>query len=199
MKLEDLPRFTVKELREADPEGNSLIIGRFADLQGVCGTHGYLYRAHGPSIMGDLEAIPMSITEPVRFHTADAGYAPDLKAGASYPWLDGSWKPYHLKMVLSPPERWQPRSFSAKPVRFFLLDGVTGWQAPDAELPQGATDLGVRSGDWNHACCELCPEQLEAARSSEGYVDDEGRWICAHCFEKYAKRNDISFAIRNDG
>ncbi len=199
MKLEDLPRFTVNEIHEADPEGNSLIVGRFAHLQGVRGTHGFLYRAHGPSIMGDLEEIPSSIAGPVRFRTADAGYAPELKVRASYPWLDGSWKPSHLKMVLSPAARWQPRSFSATPVRFFLLDGVTGWQPVDAALPHGAMDLGVRPGDWNHASCELCPEQLEASRASEGFVDDDGRWICAHCFEKYARRNDISFAVGDDG
>jgi hypothetical protein len=199
MKLEDLPRFTVSEIRAADAEGNTTVIGHLSHLQGVRGVHGYLYRAHGPSLMGDLEAIPSRAGEPVRFLTADAAYAPDLKPGASFPWLDGSWKPYHLKMVLSGAERWRPRSFSASPVRFFLHEGVTGWQAVDAKLPPGAADLGVRSGDWNHACCELCPEQLDAARSSEGFVDDEGRWICAHCFEKYAKRNDISFALGDDG
>jgi hypothetical protein len=199
MKLEDLPRFTAHEIHELDAEGNSLIVGNLSHLHGVRGAHGFLYRSHGPSIMGDLEAIPSTAGAPVRFRTADASYAPELKPGASYPWLDGSWKPYHVKMVLSPADRWQRRSFSASPVRFFLREGVTSWQEPDAKLPPGATDLGVRSGDWNHACCELCPEQLEAARSSEGFVDDEGRWICAHCFEKYAKRNDISFALGDDG
>jgi hypothetical protein len=198
MKLEDLPRFTVDELHDTDAEGKTLVVGHLSHLNGVRGVRGFLYRPHGPSIMGDLEAIPSAATEPVRFLTADASYAPDLKSGASYPWLDGSWKPYHLKMVLSPAERWQPRTFSASPVRFFLHNGVTGWQAVDAKLPDGATDLGVRSGDWNHASCELCPEQLEAARSSDGFVDDEGRWICAHCFEKYARRNDISFALGVD-
>ena len=199
MKLEDLPRFTVQEIHESDAEDKSLIVGHLSHLQGVRGARGFLYRSHGPSIMGELEAIPSAPSEPVRFLTADASYAPELKPGACYPWLDGSWKPYHLKMVLSPADRWQRRSFSASPMRFFLRDGVTSWQDPDAKLPPGATDLGVRSGDWNRACCELCPEQLEAARSSEGFVDDEGRWICAHCFEKFAKRNDISFALGEDG
>jgi hypothetical protein len=199
MKLEDLPRFTVHEVQEVDAEGNSCIIGHLSHLQGVRGSRGFLYRPQGASIMGDLEAIPSSASEPVRFLTADAAYAPELKPGVSYAWLDGSWKPYHLKMILSPADRWQRRSFSASPVPFFLRDGVTNWQAPDAKLPPGATDLGVRSGDWNRACCELCPEELEAARASEGFVDDEGRWICAHCFEKYAKSNDISFVFGGDG
>jgi hypothetical protein len=97
MKLEDLPRFTVSEIHEAGAEGNALIVGHLSHLHGVRGLHGYLYRSHGPSIMGDLDAIPSTITDPVRFRTADAEYAPELKAGMFYPWLDGSWKPYHLK------------------------------------------------------------------------------------------------------
>jgi hypothetical protein len=103
------------------------------------------------------------------------------------------------EVILSAAERWTSRTFTTSLVRFFVLDGVTGWQSVEAKLPPGATDLGVRSGDWNRASCELCPEQLEASRASEGFVDDDGRWICAHCFEKYARRNDISFAVRDDG
>jgi hypothetical protein len=198
MKLEDLPRFTVIEIRSPGGEGNTLIIGHLSHLRGVRSPRGYLYRAHGPSVMGDLEAIPSTSAEPARFLTPDAEYAPDLKPGVSYPWLDGSWKPYHLKMALSPAERWQRRVFSSSPARYFELDGVLGWQPVDAKLPHGATDLGVRPGDWNHERCELCPEELEAARSSEAFVDPDGRWICAHCFENYVKRSDISFALGDE-
>jgi hypothetical protein len=197
MKLEDLPQFTVEAI-EGRGEGSTLIIGHFSHLRGVRGEHGYLYCPHGPSIMGDLEAIPSTSGDPARFLTSDAEYAPDLKRGASYPWLDGSWKPYHVKMALSPSERWQRRVFSSVPARWFDLDGVTGWQPLDEKLPRGAIDLGVRPADWNHERCELCPEELEASRSSEGFVDPDGRWICGHCFERYIKRNDISFALGED-
>jgi len=198
MKLEDLPLFTVDEIHPADADGNTVIIGHLSHLRGVHSQQGYLYRPQGPSIMGDLDAVPSTSGDPVRFVTSDAEYAPDLKKGISYPWLDGFWKPYHLKMVLSPPDRWQRRVFSTAPARYFLLDGVTGWQPVDEKLPPGATDLGVRSADWDSARCELCPEELEPARSSEGFVDPDGRWICAHCFESYAKRNDISFELGVD-
>jgi hypothetical protein len=198
MKLEDLPQFTVDELHRLDDEGNTRIIGHFSHLRGVRSASGYLYRASGPSIAGDLEAIPTTSTEPVRLLTREAEYAPDLRPCARYTWLDGQWKPYHLKMILTATERWQRREFSASPVRYFVLDGVTGWQPADAELPSGATDLGVRLGDWNRERCELCPEQLEASRSSEGFVDPDGRWICAHCYESYVVRSDISFAVGDD-
>jgi hypothetical protein len=198
MKLEDLPQFTVDEMQSLDEEGNTLIIGHFSHLRGVRTARGYLYRSSGPSIAGKLEAIPASSTEPVRLLTGEAEYAPDLKPGMRFPWLDGQWKPYHLKMILAGTEHWQRREFSPSPVRYFVLDGVTGWQPVDAKLPPGATDLGVRPGDWNHQRCELCPEQLEASRSSEGFVDPDGRWICAHCYESYAVRSDIAFAVGDD-
>jgi hypothetical protein len=198
MKLADLPRFTVDEIHSHEDERNTLIIGHLSHLRGVRSQRGYLYRSSGPSVVGELESIPSTSAEPVRFLTLEAAYATDLKPGVSYPWLDGGWEPYHLKMVLSPPERWQRREFSASPARFFLLDGVTGWMPVDAELPHGATDLGVRPGDWNHEHCELCPAQLEASSSPEGFVDPDGRWICAHCYANYAARNDISFAAADD-
>jgi hypothetical protein len=198
MKLEDLPQFTVDEIRPNDEEGSTLIIGHFSRLRGVRGARGYLYRSSGPSIVGDLQGMPSMSAAPVGFLTHEAEYAPELKPGVCYPWLDGQWKPYHVKMILAPTERWQRRDFSASPVRYFVLGGVTGWQPANAELPRGATDLGVRPGDWNHERCELCPEQLEASRSSEGFIDPDGRWICAHCYEKYAVRSDISFAVVDD-
>jgi hypothetical protein len=195
MNLDDLPQFTVDEIHSQEGERNTLIIGHFSHLRGVRSQRGYLYRSSGPSILGELESIPSASAESVRFLTTEADYAPDLKPGVSCPWLDGEWRPYHLKMILSSAQRWQRREFSASPARFFLLDGVTGWQRADAELPRGATDLGVRPGGWNSEHCELCPAQLEVSSSPEGFVDPDGRWICAHCYANYAVRNDISFAV----
>ena len=82
MKLEDLARFTVSELHEPDASDITTIVGHLSHLQGVRGLRGFLYRPHGPSLLGDLEAIPSTAAEPVRFLTADARYAPDLKVGA---------------------------------------------------------------------------------------------------------------------
>ena len=195
MSLTDLPQFTVDDVRRPDAEGNTIVVGRLSHLRGVRLTRGYLYRVPGPSILGDLDRIPASSDESLTFVTPDAGYAPDLKTGATFPWLDSSWEPHHLAMVLSPIEHWTKRAFSAEPARFFLLDDVTGWQSPDLPLPRGATDLGVHAGGWDDANCELCPEHLAPEKASEGYVNPDGLWICAHCFDKFAARHDLSFAL----
>jgi hypothetical protein len=195
MSLTDLPKFIVDDVRRPADEGNTIIVGRLSHLRGVRGTRGYLYRVPGPSILGDLDNMPSTSDESVQFVTADGAYAPDLRPGATYPWLDSAWEPHHLAMVLSPVERWAKRAFSPQPARYFLLDDVVAWQSPDLPLPRRATDLGVHAGDWNDAQCELCPEHLAAEKSSEGYVNPDGRWICAHCYEKFAARHDLSFAL----
>ncbi len=199
MKIEDLPRFTVDSVQPTDADGNTLVVGHLSHLRGVRSESGFLFRAKGPSLLGTLERVPTSPADEVRFVTRDAEYAPELTRGAAFPWLDGAWKPYHLKMVQTPPEHWQRRVFAASPMRHFLLDGMMGWQPVDEKLPRGATDLGVRAGDSHCAQCELCPEELEAAKSSEGFVNADGRWICAHCFDSYVRTNDISFANEEGG
>jgi hypothetical protein len=195
MKLQDLPQFTVEEVHGTSNDGETLVLGRLSHLRGIRGTRGYFFRPGGPSIVGDLDAVPSTETERVRFLTTEAEYAPELKPGIVYPWLDGNWQPGHISMILSPHERWERRTFSTSPARYFLVDGIMRWQPVDAPLPRGATDLGVHAGGWEHQRCELCPEELSAESTAEGFVDADNRWLCTHCFERYAKSQDISFAI----
>ena len=129
--------------------------------------------------------------------TPDAALAPDLAPGATFLWLDCYWQPYHLSMVLGPAERWQRRTFVAEPAHFFSLGGVRGWQPAGGRLPDGAVDLGVRAGAWDHEHCELCRAHIGAGGAPEGYVDPDEYWLCAECHERYAARHDIAFAIED--
>jgi hypothetical protein len=61
-------------------------------------------------------------------------------------------------------------------------------------LPEGAVDLGVRDGAWDHEHCELCNAHIGAAGSPVGYVDPDNRWLCTTCYETYAALHDVSFA-----
>ena len=94
MRLTDLPQFTVVAVRRPDAEGNTIVIGRLSHLRGVHGARGYLYRAPGPSVLGDLDKIPSRCDETLQFATPDADYAPDLEPGSTFPWLDGAWEPH---------------------------------------------------------------------------------------------------------
>jgi hypothetical protein len=61
--------------------------------------------------------------------------------------------------------------------------------------------LGVRAGAWDHEHCELCGATVGAGGTPEGYVDAADHWLCPACFERYAARQDVSFAVngRTDG
>jgi hypothetical protein len=196
MTLADLPHFVVDEINAPEGGENGIISGRFSDLHGVRGTRGYLYQPKGASILIDLDARPLSTSETVRGRTHDVEYARELQKGQSIVWLDGEWEPHHLSMILSPHARWDHRSFSTAPARYFDLDGVMGWQPVDLPLPPGATDLGVRPGGWDEVRCEICPEDISADHpTTEAYVDADGRWLCPHCYERFAKPRDVSFAV----
>ena len=194
MDLSGLPQFTVVEIHPGPAEGETVLIGRFSHLRGVRNERGWLYRPGAVSIVGDLSAVPTAPGGTAAFATPDAGLAPELRVGAVFPWLDGYWQPYHLDMVLAPPERWARRTFIAEPARYFRLGGLTGWQPADAPLPDGAVDLGVRAGAWDHEHCELCNAHIGSAGEADGYTDPDGYWLCVGCYDRYAARRDVSFA-----
>ena len=191
MDLPGLPQFTVDEVRL---QGNrtAVVVGRFSHLRGVRNDGGYLYRRPGPSIAGELSAIPTAPGETVEFRTADLDLAPELRPGSVYPWVDHYWQPYHVDMVLA--GRWEPRRFAAKAARYFRLDGVTGWQPDGGPLPDGAEDLGAREAAWDHEHCELCGRHIGGLGDPHGYVDPDERWLCQACYERYAVPRDVSFA-----
>jgi hypothetical protein len=196
MDLSGLPQFTVDEFQPASNVDETIVIGRLSHLRGVRNMRGFLYRSSGPSVVGDLAGIPVSTEERVELSvfTSDLALVPDFRIDAVYPWLDGYWQPRHLSMILAPMDRWARRYFVATPARYFRVHDVRGWQQDDKPLPDGATDLGVRAGGWDHEHCELCQARISADENPEGYVDPDNYWLCLQCFEKYARINDISFA-----
>jgi hypothetical protein len=192
MDLSGLPHFRVDTIRSLVGDVETILIGQFSHLRGVRNDHGALYRAGGRPMNGRLSRVPTSEAEAVEFTTPDAGLAKELAPGVTYPWVDGYWQAYHVAMILA--GRWAPRVFSATPARYFRLNGVTGWQPEDAPLLEGAQDLGVREGAWDHEHCELCRARIGAPGDRQGYVDPEDHWLCARCYQQYALTRDVSFA-----
>ena len=194
MDLSGLPQFTVLEVRPQRADGNSEIVGRFSHLRGVHSEDGYLYRANGPSVVGGFNAVPQEAGVSLVFITPDADLAPELAPGKVYAWLDQYWQPCHLDMILAGPEHWLRRTFRATPAHYFRLTGVIGWQPAGGQLPEGAEDLGVRGGAWDHEHCELCRAKIGAGGAPEGYVNAQDYWLCQGCFDRYAAVGDVSFA-----
>ena len=58
----------------------------------------------------------------------------------------------------------------------------------------GAEDLGIRDGEWDHEHCELCGQATAEADVAPAYVDPDDHWLCAKCYERYGLTRDVSFA-----
>jgi len=194
MDLAGLPQFTITEIRSGPTPTEITLEGTLSHLTGVRNTRGWIYRGGTTSLVGDLERVPTAPNQVAIFVTPDIDRAPELHVGNSYPWLDGYWQPYHLAMILAPPERWQRRTLAASPARYFALNGVTGWQPVGADLPAGAIDLGVKEGAWDHEHCELCHARIGPEDVPDGWVDPDDRWLCLDCHALYAIQHDVSFA-----
>jgi hypothetical protein len=194
MDLSGLPQFTVVELKPGRSSDETLITGHLSHLRGVRNDRGWLFRGERQSMIADLLTPPTEDEMSVTLSVFSQDMTPDVLPGAVFPWLDHVWQPYHLTMILAPVERWESRTFVAAPARYFRLNGATSWQPFDAAVPEGAVDLGVREGAWDHEHCELCGERIGGAERPDGYVDPDNRWLCGACYATYAARHDVSFA-----
>ena len=190
MDLSGLPQFTIDAVRQ--DEDGVLLTGHFSRLRGVRNGGGWLYRTDAPAIIGGLSHVPTAPGEPVEFRSPDDDMAAELAPGESYPWIDEYWQAYHVTMILA--GRWEPRRFVAEAARYFRQDGVVGWQPLGGTLPEGAKDLGVREGAWDHEHCELCNAHIGGPGNPDGYVDPDDHWLCQACYERYAVSRDLSFA-----
>jgi hypothetical protein len=129
----------------------------------------------------------------VRFTSPDPEFVAALRAGESYPWVDIYWQAYHVSMILA--GHWEPRTFIATPAHYFRLGGVVGWQQDGSPLPDGAEDLGVREGGWDHEHCELCNAHIGASGDPHGFISPEERWLCRSCYEEYGATRDLHFLL----
>ena len=193
MDLSGLPQFTIEEIRHTPGDPEVVLVGRLSHLRGVRNQAAWLYRSKGPSLIGTIAQIPTLTHDSVEYRTSDTALAPELRVGAVYPWIDYYWQSYHVAMVLA--GRWEHRTFTPEAAHYFRLGGVTGWQPVGAKLPEGAEDLGVREGAWDHEHCELCRARIGDLENRDGYVDPEKHWLCRACHDRYAITRDISFVI----
>ena len=190
MNLADFPQFSVDAVQERD--GEVRLSGRLSHLRGVRAGRSWLYAGVDASIIGDLEALDHKTGIAV-FTTSDWALRKPVVAGVSFPWVDGYWQAYQIAMIVEPGHPWAHSVFVPGPARHFTLGNVHGWQPADAPLPDGATDLGVRPGDWDHEHCEICKETISTGGAAAGFRDPDDHWLCQSCHARYAVPHDLSF------
>jgi hypothetical protein len=190
MNLSELPRFTVEAVH--DGSGEVRLSGRFSNLRGVRAGRSWLYVSTDGSLLGDLEAVDPTTGRAV-FVTSGQALREPVRIGASFPWVEGYWQAYQVAMIVEPAHPWVNTVFVPGPARHFTLAGAHGWQAADAPLPDGAVDLGVRPGDWDHEHCEICEAKIGIGGAAAGFRDPDGHWLCEGCHASYAIPHDLSF------
>jgi hypothetical protein len=137
-------------------------------------------------------------------------------SGLELAYLSSYWQSFNVWMVLDPDWGWEKGLFQGtdaiaedyeaenasilegREVRVWTkLEPAGGSGAQSRHYPATDQTLPVRSGirlipgAWGHEHCELCKEHIDAGMF--GYRDPDERWLCEHCYERYAVQRDLSF------
>jgi hypothetical protein len=190
----ELPNFEVAAVIPGQ-DRSAEIIGRYTSVLGARRERGWLLRRDGPSIICDRRELVPSTESRCTLWTPDGGFAADLRTGERYCWLDAIWNPYHVDMILQPIEAWQLKRFEPASAQYFRQSGVVGWQKSGPAIPDGALDLGVREGAWDHEHCEICRATIGFGGHTQGYVDADDRWLCEPCYVRYARTHSLAWML----
>jgi len=125
------------------------------------------------------------------YRDSEAG---NLMVGEGFTLFSDRWQAPLVEAVASTATAWRRFIFQPTDAVHFLLGTAAGWQEVGGELPTSAVESGVESGGWNHEHCSLCGSYIDVD-SPTGYADDNGLFLCAVCYDKYAAHHDVSFVL----
>jgi hypothetical protein len=140
---------------------------------------------------------------------------PQVK-GKTLAYLSPRWQAYNVWMVLDPNWGWERRRFYGadavaedydageiahvgdRDIRVWTKLELTGelagasrhYPAGDQTLPPNPQPRLVPGG-WGHEHCDLCRSHIEVAEF--GHCDQNGRWICEKCYERYVVPHNLAF------
>jgi hypothetical protein len=183
MSTTDLPRFSVTAIQSGRGSG------RF-EPSPLIGEHwiGCIYVGDGKFLWGRFVAVDHAQ------HTCD--FQPDdptamclLRAGGSYPYLDGYWGE-RAELVLDPERTWREAEFQlADAVQVPSAQGVL-WTRSSEAAPAGG-DL-VPDG-WDHEHCSICWEKIGRGGAGVGFVSGADDWVCVGCYHRYVASRSLAF------
>jgi len=138
-----------------------------------------------------------AVVEEVSDHALLRLYSSDvhveIRVGDELRWHGAYWDAAHIRMILR--GDWRREVFVPRDARHFELKGVHGWGPIEAELPEGAKDLGVVTNGWDHEHCEICRQTIGVGGVDFGFVDSLDHWLCQGCHERWAREPDLGFVV----
>ncbi len=190
LKLSELPTMLVEKI---EPEGEILrVFGRFDRLEGV--RNGGCFRVNrGDYIWANLVVLDRSACSVLATNERDRDLV-RLGVGQRYVWFDDYWQAPFVEAIADEAVVWRKFVFEPSDGRYFRQGEVIGWQEIGGPLPEGAIDLGVKSGAWDHEHCDLCQGHIDLDHPV-AYTNDAGYFLCSPCYEKYGKHHDVSFQL----
>jgi len=168
------------------------VYGRFDRLDGV-GEEGCFRLSRGQYAWTNLVVIDRTICSVLvtNHHDPDIKH---LRVGESYTWFRDYWSPPFVEAIADQTNEWRQFTFQPSDAAYYRQDELIAWRQVGSPLPEGAVELYVKPGGWDHEHCGLCGDHIDSDHPI-AYQDAEGFFLCATCFERYGAIHDVSFQM----
>ena len=173
MHAKALPQFTI--LKAVFRIRVTAFVGSFSSMQYATNGIAYLLIPPDKFIKGKISDLQVEKSRAI-FTLIDSAARKMLQRGASYTYFDGYWG-YRAQLVLDRSRILQRAPFRPSDTQRRKWDGT----------------LEVVKGGWDHEHCEICLERISEDENPFGYVDQNDKWICETCYEKYVVPGSLGF------
>ena len=102
-----------------------------------------------------------------------------------------------MEAILDVSHVWRRIDWKPRDATVFNYEGNVCDVPSGRPLPEGAVDVHVVPGGWDHDHCGLCGTTIDLMRP-EAYTDD-ANWLCPECHSSCAVPHDLSFQRRITG
>ena len=191
-KLEDFPKFTVKNIQSKDT--NFIISGTFNFIPLALDNRYWLIKKE-ECFIGDLcELDQENKTGAFIFYYKEE--ADQIRLHETYSCITSYWNWNFMAIILNNETLWEKGTFQAKDAQvFYLPNGLKGWMELGGKIPEDAKIGEVIKNGWDHEECEICVKRIGKGGESDFYKHKRF-WLCVDCFNKYASNRDLSFVDR---
>lgn len=110
-----------------------------------------------------------------------------IRARIEWEVFDGYWGE-RVEIVLDSTRQWHKARFQPTgAVRFRGPDGVWLGEVADSD------NEGLVKDGWDHEHCAICWKTIALTSQPEGYVSEQGNWVCESCYTSFVEPGSLAF------